>query len=1146
MAVAAAAAVAGLVLSPAGTALATASAASTAGPDPACPWVGSKAPVDTRTAEVVAKMTLDEKIAMVHGGATAGYTGEVAGDSRLCIPALKMQDGPTGVRMDDTTQLPAAADVAASFDTSVAKTYGSVIGAEDKAKGVDVDLGPTINIVRDPRWGRAFESYSEDPYLAGEMGAADIDGIQGQGVMAQVKHWAVYNQETNRNNPADNVVIDDRTVHEIYTSAFGRVVAESEPSSAMCSYSTVNGTYACENAYLDGILKGDFGFKGFITSDWGGTHSTVASANAGMDMQMPDDQFFGTALKTAVQDGKVPQSRVDDMVTRILREQFRFGLFDHPSLDTPGAVASTPAHVAVAKDAAEAGTVLLKNAGGVLPLDTRTAKSIAVIGDGAGPDTLTAGGGSATVAGTGTVTPYEGIKARAGSAATVTYAQGSQSSSGALPAIDSSYLTPPSGTGHGLQGDYYTNTTLAGTPAVTQTDPQVAFNWNGGSPATGVDGGSFSAKWTGTITPPATGSYTFGLTSDDGSRLLLDGKQVIDNWRDQAAHTETAAVDLTAGTPVEVEVDYYQGGGGSTVNLGWTPPGDTGTPIEQAVALAAKSDVAVVYANDYESEGSDLTGIDLPGDQNQLISAVAAVNPDTVVVLNTGSAVTMPWLDQVKGVLEAWYPGQQAGNAIADLLFGDTDPSGKLPVTFPASLSQVPASTAAQWPGAGGTVQYSEGLDVGYRWYDSKSLTPLFPFGYGLSYTSFAFSHLQVGSRLNENGTVSAERRRDQHRQPRRSRGRPALPDRPGRGGGAGPPAQGLPEGRAEAAPDQAGALRDRRAGRVVLEHRRAGVDAHAGDVHRPGRRLLAAPAAVRQLRGDPDGRPALHQGRRAGHGGRGSHAVGADHVHQRLDAGRAPGGREAGGARGLVGHGRHRRRLPQRAGRRVGDHHLAGAGARRRPGRRGQAHRARPHYQGSHGLPPGTGTATVKIAYAGLAAAYDTVGVSDDADQAAGNLDGVGYSFSAQSLASVGVTPGATVTSGSASFTWPDVPAGRPDAVTTAGQVISLSGTGSSLSLLTVGTNGTQSGDVTVTYTDGTTSTSKVTVADWYSNAAVDGCTLVVTSPHWNRPPGSTDPADHQVSLYAAAVPLTSGKQISSVTLPSNPQLHVFATSVG
>jgi beta-glucosidase len=351
------------------------------------PWMNTRLSADQRARLLVARMTLDEKIAMVHGAAGSAYTGYIPGDSRLCIPALKLQDGPVGVRMNDTTQLPSAADLAASFDTSLARSYGGVIGAEDKTKGVDVDLGPTVNIVRDPRWGRAFESYSEDPYLTGEIGAADINGIQSKGVMAQVKHWAVYNQETNRNTPDDDVIIDDRTVHEIYTAAFGRIVAESHPSSAMCSYSTINGTYACESAYLNEILKKEFGFDGFITSDWGATHSTVASANAGMDMQMPDDSFFGAALKQAVQDGQVAQSRVDDMVSRILREQFRFGLFDHPSPDTPDAYAATPQHIATARDVAEQGAVLLKNNDHLLPLGSHT-HSIAVIGDGAGPDTM--------------------------------------------------------------------------------------------------------------------------------------------------------------------------------------------------------------------------------------------------------------------------------------------------------------------------------------------------------------------------------------------------------------------------------------------------------------------------------------------------------------------------------------------------------------------------------------------------------------------------------------------------------------------------------------------------------------------------------------------------------------------------------------
>jgi beta-glucosidase len=1114
----------------------------------ACPWVGSNAPIDTRVSQVLGQMTLDEKISMVHGAAGSAYTGYIPGDSRLCIPALKMQDGPVGVRMGDTTQLPAAADVAASFDTSVAASYGSVIGNEDKAKGVDVDLGPTVNIVRDPRWGRAFESYSEDPYLTGQIGAADINGIQSQGVMAQVKHWAVYNQETNRNTPADNAVVDDRTVHEIYTAAFGTIVDEANPSSAMCSYATINGTYACENAYLDNILKTDFGFDGFITSDWGGTHSTVASANAGLDMQMPDDSYFGAALKQAVQSGTVAQSRLDDMVTRIMREQFRFGLFDHPSPDTPGAVASTPANVAVARTAAEAGTVLLKNSGDLLPLDPNTVHSVAVIGDGAGQDTMSAGGGSAAVGGTGTVTPYDGIKARAGSGTTVTYAQGNLSPNGLLPAVDSSYLTPPSGTGNGLQGQYFGNTTLSGTPITTQVDPAVSYNWNGASPAPGVAGTNFSVKWTGTLAPPTTGTYTFGLSSDDGSRLYINGQLVIDNWRDQALTTETAQVQLTAGTPVQIEVDYYQGGGAAQVNLGWEPPGQD--LIAQAAAVAAKSDVAVVYANDFESEGGDLSNIDLPGDQNQLIDAVAAANPNTVVVLNTGSAVTMPWLDKVKGVFEAWYPGQEAGDAIAALLYGDVNPSGKLPVTFPASLGQVPASTTAQWPGENGQVAYSEGLDVGYRWYDAKNLTPLFPFGYGLSYTSFQFSHLRVeGSKLQENGklTVSADVTNTGARS-----GAEVAQLYLGDPASTGEPAVQL-KGfqKVNLAPHQTKRVT------FVLSAQDASywnTDAQAWTLA-AGKYSVYVGDSSRNLPLTDTFRVDRTTGPRytkvnapAIAAGGGTMSVTTTFTNRATETVRDAAIRltvPTGWTATPTTTAAFRKVEPGTsvsttwsvavpAGAKGGAATLSGA----------------TRYDGSPKTSPGDGSTTVQVAYANLAAAYTDVGVTDDANPAPGNLDGAGFSFSAQALASVGVVPGGTIsvglgTSGSVSFTWPTAPAGQPDTVTTAGQSIALTGSGSALSVLAAGTNGTQSGPVTVTYTDGSTSTSTLTIADWYSNQAVPGCTLVVTTPYWNRPAGSTYPHDQKVSLYAASIPLSAGKQAAYVTLPTNKQLHIFADTI-
>ena len=578
----------------------------------ACPWVDSTAPVSQRVSQVLAQMTLDQKITLVHG-AGGSYVGNTPAIPALCIPALSLEDGPAGVGdgMNGVTQLPAPVAAAATWDPSAEQSYGAVIGAEDAGKGVNIDLGPTVNIVRDPRWGRAFESMSEDPYLAGQLGAAEIRGVQSQGVMAQVKHLGVYNQETNRNTPSDNAIIDPRTLQEIYLPQFQASVQQGAASSVMCSYSTINGTYACENpTTLNGALDTQFGFPGFVTSDWGATHSTVASANAGLDQEMPDDTYFGSALESAVNNGQVSTATVNTMVSRILTEMFTFGLFDRPVSGGTGATVTNAAHVATAAAVEEEGSVLLKNSNNVLPLNTSSDKSIAVLGDDASTDAETDGGGSAGVSSSGTVTPLQAITSRAGSGVSVQYSEGASAS------------------------------------------------------------------------------------------------------------------------------------------------GTTSAQVQAAVNLAKSSSVAIIFANHSESEGSDLSSIGLPGNYDTLISDVAAVNPNTIVVLNTGSAVTMPWISSVAGVFESWYPGQQDGTAMAALLFGDVNPSGKLPVSFPKSLSDVPASTTAQWPGQNGQVQYSEGVDVGYRWYQAKNIAPLFQFGFGLSYTSFSFSNLAV-SALGANGTAT-------------------------------------------------------------------------------------------------------------------------------------------------------------------------------------------------------------------------------------------------------------------------------------------------------------------------------------------------------------------------------------------------------
>ena len=572
-----------------------------------CPWVGSSASVSARVDQLVSVMSLDQKMSMLHGAEGSTYAGFVPAIPSLCIPAINLEDGPAGVGdgLGGATQLPAPVTAAATWDTTKQTLYGKVLGAEQAGKGVTIALGPTVNLVRDPRWGRAFESTGEDPYLAGATGSLIIRGIQNQGVLAQVKHLAAYTQETNRNTTQDNVSISTRALQEIYLPAFRSAVSDAAVASVMCSYSTVNSTPACQNPYLqDTVLRGQFGFNGFITSDWHAAKSTIASATNGMNLEMPYALYYGDPLKAAVTSGDVPVSTVDSLVGPLLTEMFGFGLFDRSPSGSTVAVVSTAADVNAARTIAASGTVLLKNVGATLPITT-SIHSIAVIGGGGSTNTEYSGGGSAAVSTAAGVSPLAGIKARAPAGTSVTY--------------------------------------------------------------------------------------------------------------------------------------------------------DSGTSASSAAARARDADLAVVFAGLPEGEGTDLTSIDLPESTNDLIDAVAAANPHTVVVLNTGSAVTMPWLSRAAAVLEAWYPGQQAGPAIADILFGDVNPSGHLPVTFPESLADVPAHTSAQWPGVDGTAHYSEGLALGYRWYDQSRITPLFPFGFGLSYTTFAYSDLAV-SAMSPGGsaTVSA------------------------------------------------------------------------------------------------------------------------------------------------------------------------------------------------------------------------------------------------------------------------------------------------------------------------------------------------------------------------------------------------------
>src|SRR5579875_1546681 len=711
-----AAAGAALIMVPAGAAATTqgkvraAALAASPATESQCPWVSSRQPVAERVAEVMSHMTLSDEIDMVEGHGTANpYVFYMAGIPRLCIPSLGEEDGPNGVAdgLTGVTQLPAGVALAATFDRSLARQYGQVIGAEEIGKGAAVNLGPTVNIDRDPRWGRSFEAYTEDPYLNAALATSEIEGLQGQGEMDQVKHFDAYNQETYRNTPADDVIVSDRTLQEIYMPAFQAAIQQARAASVMCAYSTVNGSYSCQNPYLlTNVLRQEWDFPGFVTSDYGALHSTTGGAFAGTDQEQPFSTYYGAALEADVQDGTVPRAVLNTMVQRILTEMFRFNLISNPLTGSTSATVTTPAHVALSNEVAEAGTTLLKNAGGTLPLSASNAGTVAVIGPAASASPTYGGGGSAHVIPSSTVSPLQGIQAAAGKGTHVVYQQGLPTDT-SLQSIPPTYLSPA-----------YTGTGF--TPAQQTT-------------------------YTGTLTAPETGTYVLAISNPCGcytsTYLYLNGKELIDDPSTPPVHTYSAAVQLTAGQKYTLTIT----GPGPSSQLLWAKPSDLAPGIQAAAAAARHAKTAVVVvSDDTESEATDRPSLDLPSAQNELVSAVAAANPHTVVVVNAGAPVAMPWLSQVAAVVDAWYPGQTSGTALADVLFGTVDPGGHLPVTFPQSLSQVPAATTARFPGNGSTVQYSEGLDVGYRWYDAKHITPMFPFGYGLSYTRFAFSNLRV------------------------------------------------------------------------------------------------------------------------------------------------------------------------------------------------------------------------------------------------------------------------------------------------------------------------------------------------------------------------------------------------------------------
>jgi beta-glucosidase len=774
---------------------------------------------------VVARMTAAEKIGEIVLRAQGRFENVNSGAPRLCIPRLTLLDGPAGLAYDDTgvTQLPSPLGLAATFDISLAKTYGQVQGAESRGQGIDVLQGPNLNVDRVPESGRAFEGYGEDPLLVSAMGVADIQGIQSQGVMADAKHLVAYNQEADRG--VLDAVVSERALQEIYLKPFRAAVSSAHVASLMCAYPMLNGVFQCEDPALASTLS-SWGFSGFVRSDLGAVHDPVAAIESGTDLIKPANP---NVLLTDVEDGVLPIGAVDTAVTRVLTSMFAWGLVGRPATGGPGTPVDTTPHADVALQVAERSAVLLKDARGVLPFDASTLGSLAVIGADAASAPVTRGYGSSAVNAPFVSTPLAAIEKQTGTKVHVTWADGG-SSIWALPPVPTSDLAPASGVGQGLtltvteradsppEGVPPTKTlrtTVPGAaailyiPRVSGTAParapgSSATGHPAGAPAqppverprpnggdqsppartggdqspparTGAGAGppatatlvvpngtsSVSATFTGTVTPPSSGLYSISVTGAGAATLSLDGKPVVSNPYDHGWEAWSQAIPLVGGHHYRLLLRWTPwgptlGGSGLTpgrsgIVLGWQ---NESAAISEAVAAARSSQTAVVFAGDFSTEGADRPSLSLPGDQNALISAVAAANPRTVVVLNTGGPVLMPWLSKVAGVIEAWYPGEQDGAAIAQLLFGAADPSGHLPVTFPVSQSASPIHAMSQWPGTNLVSTYSEGLDVGYRYYNATGTTPLFPFGFGLSYTTFSMSGI-TASRSRDGYRVS-------------------------------------------------------------------------------------------------------------------------------------------------------------------------------------------------------------------------------------------------------------------------------------------------------------------------------------------------------------------------------------------------------
>lgn len=688
---------------------------------------------------VLQKLNLDDCINLISG--SEGM--QAPGIPGLGIPALKMTDGPFGPHWGKAPAFPVGVCLAATWDTTAIFNASKLMGKCTYAQGRNTLLGPCVNIQRVPTGGRNFESYGEDPWLTSRMAVAVVKGLQSEHVVPTVKHFALNNNDWNRHQ--SDVEIDERALHEIYLPAFKASVKEAGALGIMSSYNKVRGLHASEQPYLlTDILKKDWGFKGIVVSDWGSVYSTVGPVKAGLDIEMAEPQFFSKdSIMKYLNAGLINKEQIYDKARRNLYVRFAAGLFNPVKGDT--AVLKSKSTNDFVRTLAEDGITLLRNEDNILPFHRDKIKSIAVIGPNAS-ELRSGGGGSSYTEPFYKISPLDGIRKAAGRNINVQYALGDTLAYEMINPITQSFYLQPDGKTQGLAVEYFNNSTLSGKPIYSCTDTTINFNGHDRAPAPGMARKCYSVRWTGFVIPEYSGWYILQFQTNNDGMMYIDNEPAINRMGRLDATPLSMRRYFEKGRKYALKLEIFVPGTNGRAILGWIPPVKINKypeRIQKAVELAKKSDVAVVcvgWDNMFETEGYDKDeGITLPGFQEDLINAVTAANPNTVVVINSGTPVLMKnWESKVKGLVMAYYPGHEGGNALASILFGDVNPSGKLPFTFIADSAQAPAFK--NYTNVFNKINYEEGIYVGYRFIDKNKLTPKFPFGYGLSYSTFSMS----------------------------------------------------------------------------------------------------------------------------------------------------------------------------------------------------------------------------------------------------------------------------------------------------------------------------------------------------------------------------------------------------------------------